>query len=292
MEKTHIAGYSGYVPGAKFKGIAQRPPEYPTADIPGYSGYVFAYGPENVYGKTFTQISKEIKCTNKYRDRENFIDKQISISKESYINPKDQEKDTTTIPIKNKFIRRTNFDVEKGNVLAVECRERIMKSLGNAGNHTIAQMLSRKIKEEKEKTLKKPLKIYPPIIGYAAANRQVDVGNLHAQDWQSCRVLAKKRVEKNNAGDNKDECNKFGASIFSDKTIKQNGYNSQQPITGYTGFVKRMQADNIFGITYNIALDKAKQSSDKLSYWKKLEETDVSRSLPTIKNRLTKEAWK
>ena len=126
MSTGHIAGYSGYRPGAKFKGIEPRPPEQPVADIPGYSGYVFAYGPENVYGKTFTMISKEIKCTNKYRDRDNFVDKQISINKESYIDPKDQDDTHNKMPLKNKFIKRTNFDVEKDNNMAVECRERMM----------------------------------------------------------------------------------------------------------------------------------------------------------------------
>lgn len=85
--RDHCVGYKGYIPGRKFNTIENREPEVPKADIPGYSGYVFAYKPENVYGKTFSLMTREIKCGTKYRDRENFDDKPQSIFKESYENP-------------------------------------------------------------------------------------------------------------------------------------------------------------------------------------------------------------
>ena len=294
MSNSHIAGYAGYKPGAKFKSIEPRAPEIPTANIPGYSGYVFAYGPENIYGKTFSAISKEIKCTNKYRDRDNFEEKVISITKESYLDPKTQDNDQNKIPSRNKFIKRTNFDVEKTNFMAVECRERMLKQLGSGTARLITEMLTRKIKEKKEREEKKPLKLYPPIVGYGAANRQVAVSNLHAKDWQSCRKEAKKLIENNINTVKVQNHDKFGANIFSEKSIKKDAYNSYQPISGYTGFVNRMQADNIFGCTYLHALEKSKGSNNKLSYWKKFEDENVSKSLPSIGKgkRQYKEAWK
>lgn len=222
MSKNYMAGYAGYQPGAKFKGIEPRPPETPTANIPGYSGYVFAYGPENVYGKTFSAISKEIKCTNKYGDRDNFEDRVVSITKESYVDPKTQDNDRFKIPSQNKFVKRTNFDVEKDNFMAVECRERMLKSLGSGNLRIITEMLTRKIREKKERESKKPLKLYPPIVGYSAANRQVAAANLYSKDWQSCRKEAKKLIDTNNDNSVKEpKTDKFGANIFSDKSIKK-----------------------------------------------------------------------
>merc|ERR1712226_1136218 len=89
--KKYIAGYAGYRPGEKFNNIFPGNSITQHADIPGYSGYVWAYEPENIYGKTFGRVTNVVKCTDKYRDRQNLEDKQISICKESYTDPKIQE---------------------------------------------------------------------------------------------------------------------------------------------------------------------------------------------------------
>ena len=195
-----MTGYAGYIPQRKFSSIEPRPPEIPNADIPGYAGYIFAYKPENVYGKTFTLITKEIKCSNKYRDRENFEDVPSSIFKESYIAPSEMDGKHNMVPTKKKFIKRTNFDYDKDNSMAAECRQRILSNEKTTRIERVGRMFAKTVKQE-EMNKARPLRLYPPIVGYNAHNRQVHVGNIHGQDWQISRSLAKDRVEKNTSID-------------------------------------------------------------------------------------------
>ena len=61
-----------------------------------------------------------------------------------------------------------------------------------------------------------------------------------------------------------------------------------KPIQGYQGFIKRVEADNIFGVTYQTAVKKSTDSMEKLNYWKKYEASNVGQSLPMLK----KASWK
>jgi hypothetical protein len=284
MVKQQIAGYSGYVPRRKFDSIAPRPPEIPTADISGYSGYIFARGPENVYGKTFTLMSKEIKCSNKYRDRENFEDIPSSIFKESYINPSEMDGKHNICPTDKKFIKRTNFDYDKDFNLAADCRARIMSSEKLTNISRIGKMLAEPIQRNKSEK-PKPLKLYPPIVGYNAHNRQVHVGNLYAKDWQICRSQAADRIVKNRTKQERMSADPEVSLMTSETAGKP--YTHYAPVTGYKGFVSRVGADNIYGCTYQTAIRKGKESETKLGYWKSLEETTM-KSFPAI----PKAPWK
>ena len=100
----------------------------------------------------------------------------------------------------------------------------------------------------------------PPVVGYNAHNRQVHAGNIHGQDWQICRSLAKERITKNN---NKSERRKKGETVSETTEIEVKPYNTFHPISGYRGFVKRVAADNIMGCGYQQSLAKAKESDVK-----------------------------
>lgn len=68
--KEYVAGYTGHRPGAKQDGVAERISKNPgnMRCIPGYSGYLYGVVPENVYGKTFTMVTKEVKESKSFRE--------------------------------------------------------------------------------------------------------------------------------------------------------------------------------------------------------------------------------
>lgn len=53
----------------------------------GYSGYVFAIKPENIFGKNFSRATADVKCGSYYRNRPHFDEHWNSITKECYENP-------------------------------------------------------------------------------------------------------------------------------------------------------------------------------------------------------------
>ena len=73
-------------------------------------------------------MTKDVKCTNKYRDRDNLEEKNMSIFKESYINPKEMDGKHNRIPLRNRFVQRTSSDFDQDNQMALDCRKRIMST--------------------------------------------------------------------------------------------------------------------------------------------------------------------
>ena len=68
--KEHIAGYAGHRPQTQQVKLAERIAKNPgnLRCIPGYSGYMYGVVPENIYGKTFTMTTKEVKESDQFRE--------------------------------------------------------------------------------------------------------------------------------------------------------------------------------------------------------------------------------
>lgn len=301
--KQHIAGYQGYIPQRKFGSIEPRAAENPTADIPGYAGYIWAYKPENVYGKTFTQMSKDIKCTSKFRDRDNYDEMAQSIYKESFIKPKEMDQMHNEAPSRNKFKIRRNHDINAENQMAKDCRSRVLST----EKLNQSKMAMAEIRKKMAEEARPDLRLMQPIVGYGAHNRQVSVGNIHKQDWQICRSLAKDRVAKNyEKQQNKDQDpassipkNNFQADVVSVSSAsnfisERRPYKTFYPVSGYQGFIKRVQADNIMGCTYQQAVEDSKKSVDKLRYYNSLNsDAEKQKSLPNQnKRKSNRPSWK
>lgn len=97
--KQHISGYAGHVPGKQeYTPVVTRTKQVPHADLPGYMGYVLAIKPENIYGKSFTRMSKEVKCGSYYRTRPHFDENWDSINREDYKDPRKVDGSHNLVP--------------------------------------------------------------------------------------------------------------------------------------------------------------------------------------------------
>ena len=86
--RAHIQGYAGHIPGQLTDNLVHKTPVVPGVDLPGYAGYVFAIKPENIYGKTFSRLTNEVKKENSYyRNRPHFEDNWDTIARENYKDP-------------------------------------------------------------------------------------------------------------------------------------------------------------------------------------------------------------
>ena len=86
--RPHIIGYAGHVPGQLTDNLVNKDSVVPGVDLPGYAGYVFAIKPENIYGKTFSRLTSEVKKENSYyRNRPHFGDDWNTIARENYKDP-------------------------------------------------------------------------------------------------------------------------------------------------------------------------------------------------------------
>ena len=87
--RAHIAGYAGHIPGQLTDNLVHKNNVVPGVDLPGYAGYVFAIKPENIYGKTFSRHTSEVKKENSYyRNRPHYDDeKWDTIARENYKDP-------------------------------------------------------------------------------------------------------------------------------------------------------------------------------------------------------------
>ena len=274
-KKKYISGYAGYRPREKFNNIFPRNQVTENADIPGYSGYVWAYEPENIYGKTFGRVTNLVKCTDKYRDRENLEDKAISICKESYIDPGIQDGKHNQIPTTKKFRIRKMEDYHEMHDMAYQCRKRIMDNF-----HQSNIEIEEKSKAEKIKAMTKPdyQFLNKPVVGYGAHNRQVYPANIHRHDWQICRGKAANQIKKNYKNLRK----KAGEEVSKNTSKYEHLYNSYDPVVGYKGFVKRIEADNLFGRNYHDTLSDSKKSSKRLDYWKNREMSMSIQRFPSL----------
>jgi len=86
--KDFTPNYKGHVPGKNKKTSPIKKGICRDAMVPGYSGYVFALRSENLFGKTFHRITKEVKGGEYYRNRPHFDSKMETTAKTSYENPK------------------------------------------------------------------------------------------------------------------------------------------------------------------------------------------------------------
>ena len=103
--REFISGYSGHIPGRLERSIKPRKNKPPRPDLPGYSGYVFALKPENVYGKTFHRATREIKCGDYYRNRPHFETNWRSMNKESFIDPSKVDGSHNILPNSKVFLK-------------------------------------------------------------------------------------------------------------------------------------------------------------------------------------------
>ncbi len=88
-------------------------------NIKGYAGYVWAIGPENLYGKSSSYLSKMVKSNPKYKFRNHYdLDPLTTVQRESYINPKNMDQEYNDVPVKDKFVIRKKGDIDKDNTMA------------------------------------------------------------------------------------------------------------------------------------------------------------------------------
>ena len=135
--RAHIQGYAGHIPGQITDNLVHKTPVVPGVDLPGYAGYVFAIKPENIYGKTFSRLTSEVKKENSYyRNRPHFDDNWNTISRENYKDPAKVDGSHNMVPTRKvktlkiickKFKVWRSWDVDHDNYYAAQIRERTAK---------------------------------------------------------------------------------------------------------------------------------------------------------------------
>merc|ERR1712170_90887 len=92
-----VPGYTGHLPRS-----AQREPEIPPEDphgqIPGYCGYIESVKPENIFGKTYGNITYQINCETYHKGQDVGADLRYnSMARDTFVNLKSFKEQLQTL---------------------------------------------------------------------------------------------------------------------------------------------------------------------------------------------------
>ena len=81
-----VPGYTGHLPRTAMR-EPEIPPEEPHGQIPGYCGYVESVKPENIFGKTYGNITYQINCETYHKGQDvSASERYNSLTRSTYIN--------------------------------------------------------------------------------------------------------------------------------------------------------------------------------------------------------------
>lgn len=130
--KKYAFGYKGHIPGKSSILKNTKTINDKQALIPGYKGYVFALETENLYGKSFHRLTKEIKEGEYYRKRPHFSQKMNSIAQESYKNPSLTDGSHTRLLNQSKYKIQhipKSWETDKNNLSSIAMQGRMRELL-------------------------------------------------------------------------------------------------------------------------------------------------------------------
>ena len=202
-ERHYISGYSGHKPQNKFKEnqavsarISKDPNNFQT--ISGYAGFMQHKKSENIFGKTFNVISKEIKNKGKFCTPENKFAQTMTTQRESFMDPKRCSTSNYVSQIFNKdFFRvRKATEPDPNNLMAIKIRDRLNKTI-EENKQKIANDKETKNQEDALNEERSPFKgsqkvKFEPILGYAGHYPQLVAGGVHGSPWTGDRKGAYK----------------------------------------------------------------------------------------------------
>ena len=205
--------------------------------LPGYSGHVRAIKSNNLYGHSFSYLSKHVKTDPVFRNNDYSKRTLVSIQKESYVPPKTMDPYHNMIPTKKEFKRHKRWDCDSNNVLALRLKERQNK---RTTNETI---------KENDNPSRFRITRKEPICGYTGFRKNVDSENIYGIGFRESLMLG--NSAKLNLNENK---SLPPVKIFKNSETRGNHYNTERfvngIIPGYTGYRPSLDAENIYGKTF------------------------------------------